>query len=67
MSGGGPSSIKRSSACAARVPVLSRGYGDRVGANFDLEVYGLVLRSGAFFTEKALFFFYKSVDFFRFL
>ena len=48
MSGGGPSSIKRSPQCAARVPVLSRRYEDRVGATFDFEVYGLVLQSGAF-------------------
>ena len=47
MSGGGPSSIKRSPQCAARVPVLSRRYEDRVGATFDFEVYGLVLRLGA--------------------
>ena len=58
MSGGGPSSIKRSSACAARVPVLSRRYEDRVGANFDFGVYGLVLQSGAFFCAKKRLTFY---------
>ncbi len=67
MSGGGPSSIKRSSLCAARVPVLSRRCEVRVGVNFDFGVYGLVLQSGAFsFREKALYFFakkQKSVDF----
>ena len=47
MSGGGPSSIKQSPQCAARVPVLSRRCEDRVGATFDFEVYGLVLRLGA--------------------
>ena len=49
MSGGGPSSIKRSPQCAARVPVLSNRYEDRVEATFDFEVYGLVLRLGAVF------------------
>ena len=49
MSGGGPSSIKRSPQCAARVPVPSRRCEDRVGAIFDLEVYGLLLQSGAVF------------------
>ena len=49
MSGGEPSSIKRSSRCAARAPVLSSWLEDRVGATFDLEVYGLVLRSGTVF------------------
>ena len=48
MSGGGPSSIKRSSRCAARVPVLSRRCEYRVGATFDFGVYGLVLQFGAF-------------------
>ena len=49
MSGGEPSSIKRSSRCAARVPVLSIRLENRVGANFDLEVYGLVLQLGTVF------------------
>ena len=52
MSGGGPSSIKRPSLCAARVPVPSRKCEDRVGVKFDFEVYGLVLQSGAFSREK---------------
>ena len=52
MSGGGPSSIKRSPQCAARVPVLSRRYEDRVGATFDFEVYGLVLQFGAVFASN---------------
>ena len=47
MSGGEPSSIKRSTECAARKPVLSRKIEDRAEANFDLGVYGLVLQSGA--------------------
>ena len=51
MSGGGPSSIKRSPQCAARVPVLSRRYEDRVGATFDFEVYGLVLQFSTVFFE----------------
>ena len=42
MSDGGPSSIKRLSQCAARVPALSRGYEDRVELKFDYAVYGLV-------------------------
>ena len=46
MSGGEPSSIKRSLQCAARAPVLSKGCDVRVGVNFDFEVYGLVLQSG---------------------
>ena len=46
MSGGEPSSIKRSTECAAGKPVLSRDYEDRVGATFDLGVYGLVLQFG---------------------
>ena len=45
MSDGGPSSIKRSTQCAARVPALSRGYEDRVGLKFDFAVYGLVSRT----------------------
>ena len=49
MSGGEPSSIKRSSRCAARVPVLSSRLENRVGADFDLEVYGLVLQLGTVF------------------
>ena len=66
MSGGGPSSIKRSPQCAARVPVLSRRCEDRVGATFDLEVYGLVLQFGIaflleiFFMKKLAFSFWKS-------
>ena len=51
MSGGGPSSIKRSSRCAARVPVLSRRCEYRVGATFDFGVYGLVLQLGALFVN----------------
>ena len=47
MSGGEPSSIKQSTRCAARAPVLSRGHEDRAGVTFDPEVYGLVLQSGA--------------------
>ena len=46
MSGGEPSSIKRSLQCAARAPVLSKKCDVRVEAIFDLEVYGLVLQSG---------------------
>jgi len=46
MSGGGPSSIKRSTRCAARAPVLSRECRDRVGVTFDLGVHGLVLQLG---------------------
>ena len=45
MSDGGPSSIKRLSQCAARVPALSRGYEDRVELKFDFAVYGLVSRT----------------------
>ena len=45
MSGGEPSSIKRLPRCAARSPARSRRYGDRVEANFDLKVYGLILQS----------------------
>ena len=51
MSGGGPSSTKRSPQCAARVPVPSRRCEDRVGAIFDLEVYGLLLQSGVVLLE----------------
>ena len=51
MSGGEPSSIKQSLQCAARAPVLSKDCDVRVGVNFDLEVYGLVLQSG-FVTKK---------------
>ena len=47
MSGGEPSSIKRSSRCAARAPVLSSRLENRVGADFDLGVYGLVLQFDA--------------------
>lgn len=41
MSGGGPSSIKRISRCAAGMPAPSRENGNRVGIEFDLEVYDL--------------------------
>ena len=44
MSGGEPSSIKRLTRCAARVPALSKGYEDRVEEKFDIAVYGLVLQ-----------------------
>ena len=56
MSGGEPSSIKQSNRCAVRVPVLSSRLENRVEADFDLEVYGLVLRLGAvlFFAEPIL-------------
>ena len=40
MSDGEPSSIKRLTRCAARVPALSRKYEDRVEARFDFAVYG---------------------------
>ena len=40
MSDGGPSSIKRFTRCAARVPALSNEYEDRVEARFDFAVYG---------------------------
>ena len=53
MSGGEPSSIKQSLQCAARAPVLSKDCDVRVGVNFDLEVYGLVLQSG-FVTSEFL-------------
>ncbi len=46
MSGGEPSSIKRSTGCAASQPVLSKDDKDRVGAIFDFKVYGLVLQFG---------------------
>ena len=48
MSGGEPSSIKRLTRCAARVPVLSRRYEDRVEEKFDFAVYGLVLQHTLF-------------------
>ena len=35
------------------MPVLSKGYEDRVGVIFDLEVYGLVLQFGAVFSLNA--------------
>ena len=44
MSGGEPSSTKQSLRCAARVPALSSRYVRRIGAMFDLKVYGLNLR-----------------------
>ena len=40
MSDGEPSSIKRLTRCAARVPALSSGYEDRVMETFDFAVYG---------------------------
>ena len=43
MSGGEPSSIKRSTGCAARLPVPSKVSGCRVGVTFDGKVYGLGL------------------------
>ena len=52
MSGGEPSSIKQSPQCAARAPVLSRRCEDRVGATFDLEVYGLVLQLSTVFVRN---------------
>ena len=59
MSGGEPSSIKQSPQCAARVPVLSRRYEDRVEVTFDFEVYGLVLQSDVVFYEDITFRFRK--------
>ena len=44
MSGGEPSSIKQFTRCAVRSPALSRSYGYRVAARFDLVVYGLTLQ-----------------------
>ena len=44
MSDGEPSSIKRLTRCAARVPALSSGYEDRVEIRFDFAVYDLVLQ-----------------------
>ena len=49
MSGGEPSSTKQSLRCAARVPALSSRYVRRIGAMFDLKVYGLI--SGLFFID----------------
>ena len=46
MSGGEPSSIKRSTRCAARAPALSRRCVVRVGATFEFEVHGLVSQPG---------------------
>ena len=54
MSDGGPSSIKRLSQCAARVPALSRGYEDRVELKFDYAVYGLVSCIRHFFDRHLL-------------
>ncbi len=45
MSDGEPSSIKRLTRCAARVPALSSGYEDRVEKKLDFVVYGLVSRT----------------------
>ena len=44
MSGGEPSSIKRCTRCATRLPVLSAYYVCRVGVTFDFEVYGRILQ-----------------------
>ena len=44
MSGGEPSSIKRCTRCATRLPVLSDRCVCRVGVTFDFEVYGLILQ-----------------------
>lgn len=56
MSGGGPSSIKRFSRCAAGMPAPSRGNGNRVEIEFDLEVYDLTLyRNGVIFMHQALY------------
>ena len=44
MSGGEPSSIKRFTRCAVRVPALSRSCENHVGVTFDKEVYGLILQ-----------------------
>ena len=48
MSGGEPSSIKRSTRCAARWPALSNRYEDRMEERFDFAVYGLVLQHTLF-------------------
>ena len=44
MSGGEPSSIKRSIRCAAGAPALSNRYVRRIEVMFDFEVYGLILQ-----------------------
>ena len=54
MSDGGPSSIKRLTQCAARVPALSRGYEDRAELMFDFAVYGLVSRTRLVFDRHLL-------------
>ena len=51
MSDGGPSSIKRCTRCAARVPALSSGYEDRMEERFDFAVYGLVLCTRLFLSD----------------
>ena len=49
MSGGEPSSIKRCTVCAARVPVLSKKAKDRRGVTPERAVYGLLSQQrGAF-------------------
>ncbi len=44
MSGGEPSSIKRLTQCAVRLPAPSSRYEDRVEVMHEIEVYGLVLQ-----------------------
>ena len=44
MSGGEPSSIKRLTQCAVRLPAPSSWYEDRVEVMHEIEVYGLVLQ-----------------------
>ena len=51
MSDGGPSSIKRLSQCAARVPALSRGYENRVEETLDYAVYGSRFAAHRFLTD----------------
>ena len=52
MSDGEPSSIKRLTRCAARVPALSSGYEDRVAEKLDLAVYGSRFAAHILFIEK---------------
>ena len=50
MSGGEPSSIKRSPRCAVRKPVLSSDTETCVFAAFDFKVYGRILQLDFYFS-----------------
>ena len=67
MSDGEPSSIKRLTRCAARVPALSSGYEDRVVEKFDLAVYGSRFAAHILFDRRFLLCFSEQLQYVKFI